>query len=141
MNVAFSYGKTDTTTIGAYKHVSFGGSYKLGGPTLMAQYNKVDTTGRGQKNMLIGFTYPMGATEIRGAYTKADATGSIAANDATQMAVGFVQNMSKRTALYGTYARVSNKGASTFTGGSGLSLGTRTGFNATGYEVGVRHSF
>jgi predicted porin len=141
MNVAFSYGKTDTTIIGAYKHVSFGGSFKLGAPTLMAQYNKVDAGSRGQKNMLIGFSYPMGATEIRGAYTKADATGSIAANDATQMAVGFVQNMSKRTALYGTYARVSNKGASTFVNGGGLSLGLRTGFNSTGYEVGVRHSF
>jgi predicted porin len=141
MNVALSWGKTDTTTIGAYKHTSLAGSFKLGAPTIMAQYNKTDTTGRGQKAMLVGMSYPMGAGEIRAAYTRADATGAIAANDATQFAAGYVHNMSKRTALYGTYARISNKGAATFVNAGGLALGLRTGFNSTGYEVGVRHSF
>jgi predicted porin len=141
MNVAFSWGKTDTTTIGAYKHTSLAGSYKLGAPTIMAQYNKVDTTGRGQKATLFGVSYPMGAGEIRASYIKADSTGTIAANDATQIAAGYVHNMSKRTALYGTYARISNKGAATFVNGGGLSLGLRTGFNSSAYEVGVRHSF
>jgi predicted porin len=141
VNVAFSWGKTDTTTIGAYKHTSLSGSFKLGAPTLMAQYNKVDTSGRGQKATLLGISYPMGAGEIRGSYIKADSTGALAANDATQVAAGYVHNMSKRTALYGTYARISNKGAATFVNGGGLSLGLRTGFNSSGYEVGVRHSF
>ena len=64
LNVAASWGKTDTPA--AYKHTSLAGSFKLGAPTVMAQYNKVDTTGSGQKAMLFGFSYPMGATEIRG---------------------------------------------------------------------------
>jgi len=139
MNVAFSWGKTDTTTIGAYKHTSLAGSYKLGAPTIMAQYNKVDTTGRGQKTTLIGLSYPMGAGEIRASYVKADSTGALAANDATQTAFGYVHNMSKRTALYGTYSTISNKGGSTSVTGGGLAA--TAGGSAKGYEVGVRHSF
>lgn len=139
VNVAFSWGKTDTTTIGAYKHTSIAGSFKLGAPTLMAQYNKVDSTGRGQKATLIGFSYPMGATEIRGSYIRTDGTGSIATTDANQTAIGFVHNMSKRTALYGTLSTISNKGAATYVTGAGLAA--TAGGSARGYEVGVRHSF
>jgi predicted porin len=46
--------------------------------------------------------------------------------------------MSKRTALYGTYSRISNSGAGTYTLGP---VAATAGGKATGYEVGVRHSF
>ena len=139
LNVAASWGKTDTTTIGAYKHTSLAGSFKVATATVMGQYNKIDTTGRGQKAVLVGFSYPMGATEIRGSYTRADATGAISADDATQTALGFVHNMSKRTALYGTLSSIGNKGGARFQAGGGLV--PAAGGSARGYEVGVRHSF
>jgi predicted porin len=61
-----------------------------------------------------------------------------AGKKAKQMAVGFVQPMSKRTDLYATYARVANSG------GSAAALnGSATAANAssTGYEFGVKHAF
>lgn len=55
-----------------------------------------------------------------------------------KLALGYVHNLSKRTALYATYARVTNSG------GAAASLnGSVTAANAssTGYDFGVRHAF
>ena len=54
------------------------------------------------------------------------------------MAIGYVHNLSKRTAVYGTYARVKNSGGST------VSLnGATTAANqsSSGIDIGLRHSF
>ncbi|WP_439586812.1 porin [Hydrogenophaga sp.] len=55
-----------------------------------------------------------------------------------KLAVGYVHNLSKRTAVYGTLAHVSNRGGATY------SLnGSVTGANASsrGIDLGLRHSF
>ena len=50
-----------------------------------------------------------------------------------------MHNLSKRTALYGHYARISNKNNGTaFDLGQGV---TRAGGSSTGYEFGIRHTF
>jgi predicted porin len=51
-----------------------------------------------------------------------------------------VYNLSKRTALYGTYAQVKNKGASGLTVGS-QGVGSAAGGKSQGVEAGLRHSF
>ena len=84
---------------------------------------------------------PMGAGELRAAYSKYDVANS--ANDWNKFAFGYGYNLSKRTQLYTTYARVSNKGVQNRTvSNNGLSAGAGVaGANSTGYEFGVRHSF
>ncbi len=58
-----------------------------------------------------------------------------------------MHNLSKRTALYGTLARVSNKNGAGLTVGAGPSYVATLGGRAlvpkssTGYEFGIRHSF
>jgi predicted porin len=49
-----------------------------------------------------------------------------------------VHNLSKRTALYGTYARLSNSG-----GASAALNGGVTGANraSTGIDLGIKHTF
>ncbi|MNT82800.1 Outer membrane porin protein 32 precursor [compost metagenome] len=55
-----------------------------------------------------------------------------------KIALGYVHNLSKRTALYTTVARVGNKnGAASALNGSV----TAAGRNSTGYDIGIRHSF
>jgi hypothetical protein len=55
--------------------------------------------------------------------------------------VGYVHNLSKRTALFTNYSKVSNSGTGKqFAVGSGISV-TTPGGSSTGYEFGVRHSF
>ncbi|MFM6990016.1 MAG: porin, partial [Rhodoferax sp.] len=47
------------------------------------------------------------------------------ANDATQVAIGYVHNLSKRTALYTNYSVVDNKGTGTkFVVGDGNAVTT-----------------
>jgi predicted porin len=138
INVAISYGKTDTTPR-AWKRTNLGGSYNLGFATLMAQWNKSDGGASGEiKHILLAGTVPMGASTFKASYVKSDGGGAIAARDATQIALGYQYDMSKRTALYANYARINNKaGANYALPGNALSLGK----DSTGYEFGVRHTF
>ena len=147
LNVAYSWGDTDNGTGGAdFKHTNLAGMYDLKTVQLMAQLNNTSASGaaavngRKQRVTLLGATVPMGATQLRASYIKADGSGPVAGDnkDASQISFGFVQNMSKRTALYGTYSRISNSGAGTYTLGP---VAATAGGKATGYEVGVRHSF
>ncbi|MDQ0015972.1 putative porin [Variovorax boronicumulans] len=106
--------------------------------------NSVDLTG-----YLLGVTVPVGAGLIRASYSsiKVDYNEPFALNradpKANKLAIGYVHNLSKRTALYGTIARVSNKNGSALTVG-GPSFVTADGFTpktSTGYDFGLRHAF
>ena len=61
------------------------------------------------------------------------------------MAVGYVYDLSKRTALYTTFSRVNNDGTAAagarFTAGGAGPAMTGGGLTSTGYEFGIRHSF
>ena len=98
--------------------------------------------------MMLGVTIKAGTGAIRLGYSTADRSGGPAgsgfgnADDARLMAAGYVYNLSKRTDLYTTYARVSNKGARTSTvGSSGPVAGMRGGQTSSGYEFGITHRF
>jgi predicted porin len=68
--------------------------------------------------------------------------GPVAFNgsDANRYAIGYVHNLSRRTALYGTLARVTNKGGANFSLNGGTT-GLAAGGSSTGAELGMRHSF
>jgi predicted porin len=103
----------------------------------LTNVNKVGAT-KTQTDM-IGTQYDVSTGQVRIASTKLKATG--VGNDATQWAVGYVHDLSKRTALFTNYSKVSNAGTGKqFTVGSGNSV-TTPGGSSTGYEFGVRHSF
>ncbi|WP_374669427.1 porin, partial [Ramlibacter sp.] len=55
-----------------------------------------------------------------------------------KIALGYVHNLSKRTAVYTTYARVRNSN-----GAAAALNGATTAANASssGFDIGVRHSF
>ncbi|RLJ38606.1 porin [Acidovorax sp. 106] len=92
------------------------------------------------QSYLLGLTAPVGPGTVRVSYNDVDKKNS--ADDGQKFAIGYVYDLSKRTALYGTLAHVKNKGAATFgaTPG-GLSFTQAQGKNANGYEFGIRHSF
>ena len=89
----------------------------------------------------LGATAPMGQGELRAAYSRYDVANS--SNDWNKFAVGYGYNLSKRTQILGTYARVSNKGTQTRSvSNNGLSAGAASpGGSSTGYEFGIRHVF
>lgn len=124
-----------------FKVVNVGGMYDFGMVRPMAFYQKGTYKTRRQDNWLVGVAVPMGAGELRLSYQRADQSGAgTDANDATQVALGYVHRLSKRTALYGNTARVSNKGMQTYRASS--SGGTLTpGATSTGAEIGIQHIF
>ncbi|MBX3585017.1 MAG: porin [Ramlibacter sp.] len=139
VNAALAFSSTKYAT-GNIKSANIGGQYDLGVAKLMAHYarDRVDSTPSVTgKGYLLGGLIPMGAGEIRVAYSvyKTDAGTS---PKSKKLALGYVHNLSKRTALYTTFARVSNSGgaASALNGAV-----TAANNNSTGYDFGIRHSF
>jgi predicted porin len=56
------------------------------------------------------------------------------------LALGYIYNLSKRTALYTTFAELKNDGTTRFILG-GAPAATANGLKSSGYDVGLRHSF
>lgn len=145
INVAVSHGRNKNGAP-AYERTNLGGSYTFGKSNVVFQYNKGKATGGADNgfsvtHMLIGGRFSVGDGIIKASYIRSDGKGAARdSQDATQIALGYEQPLSRRTALFGHYARINNKSQARYTmaGGPGLST---PGANTTGYEFGVRHSF
>ncbi|MCY4754884.1 porin [Pelomonas aquatica] len=103
---------------------------------------------RKAQELSVGATVPVTqAGSIRVGYTNVNRAGGAAgsgyadADDSTRFALGYVHDLSKRTALYGTYANISNKGAARSSVLYTTPTGMRGGESSSGMEVGMRHSF
>ena len=138
-----------------------GGSYNFGVAKLLGFYKetKFKETGLNAgndstkfKTFGLGVTAPVGAAgEVRASYNhyrvSEDITGVAAPTlKADQLSLGYVHNLSKRTALYGTYAYLKNKNKD----GDNLGLqlnGAMPGAGLSdsgaqhGLQVGIRHAF
>jgi predicted porin len=139
-NVALGYGKTEYNVLGLNADVqalNLGGQWDFGMAKLMGQFVKDEVAGIDAKGWLIGALVPVGAGEIRAAYStyRVDAGTEPRVR---KLALGYVHNLSKRTALYATYARVRNSG------GAAVALGgaaTLANDSSSGFDLGIRHSF
>ncbi|MEJ1130113.1 porin [Variovorax sp. CCNWLW225] len=173
LDVAIAYGSStvgDQFYIGTTTKVNtlnLGASYDFGPVKLFGELsrakNKIDyevtplfTGGRPDVDLtgyLLGVTVPVGAGLIRASYSRvkydfnevqSPFEPAIADPKASKLALGYVHNLSKRTALYATVARISNKnGASLTVGGPSFVTGggVFTPRNSTGYDFGIRHAF
>ena len=149
LDVSASYGQTTVTAISngddKFKTADFGASYDFGVVKAMGYYTQSKFAAQKIATYSLGAIVPVGLGQIKAAYTHANASGtnatgvSVDANDANQFALGYIYNLSKRTAVYGTAAYVKNKGAATFAVASAPTM--VAGGKSTGAEVGLRHSF
>lgn len=135
VNVAGAYGETKLPGTNL-KTWNVGASFNMGFLTLMGQFHEYKYGANKQTNYLIGATVPLGAGTLKASYGETK-LGS----KATQMAVGYVYDVSKRTALYVHASQVDNDAGKAFTAGGGGKTNGRGGFKSTGYELGLRHSF
>lgn len=169
VNVAVAFGKTDLVT-DSLKAFNIAGSYNLGVATVFVAYHNYKVGGtepnsgtatngsygnpsnRDLKNYLLGTTVPLGQGTFKFSFakTKGDLnSGSAAAAptrldaSATQIALGYVYDMSKRTSLYTHYSTIKNKGGAHFyASGSGPAYANTTAdFTSSGYEFGIKHTF
>jgi predicted porin len=140
LSLAFANGSTKFAT-GKITSTNLGGSYNLGVAKVSALWTSDKVSG-GKKGSgtLFGANVPMGTNEIRVAFSRYETETAAGVTDgkASKTSLGYVTNLSKRTALYATYARVSNSGisAQALNGAT-----TAAGGSSTGMDFGVRHAF
>ena len=137
VNAALATSSTKYAT-GDIKTTNIGGQWDFGVAKLMGQYGRDRISGGATgKGGLIGALVPVGPGEIRLAYStyKNNLAGTPKTN---KIALGYVHNLSKRTAVYATYARVKNSGGAAQALNGSVSAANA---NSTGYDFGIRHSF
>lgn len=153
-DVAFGYEKfngdeSGATSVRDMKSVNVGGSYDFGTIKLMGVWSKDEyknaVTGQptlSMKNMEVSAAIPLGSGRVRTSYGRVefDDHQPIANREAEKFAIGYVYDLSKRTSVYSSYARVNNK--------NGANVGVH--FNAaapaanrssTGIDFGILHTF
>lgn len=141
------YGNTRIDATNAqFKQSGARASYNFGVVALAGSITESAYLDAKHRAFLIGINVPVGTGVIKASYVKVnqsgrDAAGArIDADDAQRFAVGYVHNLSKRTAVYVNAGHVSNKGRATFAI-SGGPAGNAPGTSSSGYEVGLRHHF
>lgn len=143
LNVAAAHARTQyarTATTGNISASNIAARYQFGDFIAMGGYYRdtVDTiaglTGRG---LQIGGTYRVGAGDIKLLLSNYKTTA--AGNPETKkISLGYVHNVSKRTAVYSTFARVQNSGGATTALNNSVTGANRS---SSGLDIGVRHSF
>jgi len=158
LSVSLSYGETnDAANAEKWKKASLGASYNFGPVIVLGYLTENKYINQKLDIAQIGVKVPVGAHTFRVNYTKADAKGnsnaigvaatpanSVDANDADQVAVGYIYTASKRTSLYGTYALVKNEGAARYLVDATPALAAGAAGNgkkSSGIELGVMHAF
>jgi predicted porin len=123
----------------------------------------LNTTARTLKTTLVGLTHQTGAATLKFSYAVAKVTGGQGSTTVggsvgntlavrnfedgakqKQLALGIVYDLSKRSAIYSTYSRLTTTGLNTYS-----SMGVPTAYSdatgqsktATGFDIGVRHRF
>jgi len=132
---------------GSYKdkETNVGASYDLGVAQVLAKFGTNTVGGATEKKYTwtsIGAKVPMGNGYIPVSYNTSK--NDVDSKKADQFAVGYVYNLSKRTAAYATYSKITNKNGADygFNGGNyGFASGLTATGNGTAYDIGLRHSF
>lgn len=137
--------------LGDSKQSNIGGFYDFGVAKLLANYShdeglvQLPSAGGQQlakgKGFSLGTSVPLGNSELRAGYSRYKVDMQSAGQDeptAKKLMASYVYNLSKRTAVYGTVARVTNSGGSTT---ALLGAVTAANDNSNGFETGIRHTF
>jgi predicted porin len=164
--IGSNYFAGTTTTLDTW---NLGASYDFGIAKLFSEYsnNKQKTayatnafnpfgiTKPGANGGVFGVTVPVGVGVIRASYSAVKYNNlpvSVFASQpkADQLAIGYVYNLSKRTALYTTFAYINDKGGAAlgvtgsptfYTGTIPGSVGNAVPNKSMGYDLGIRHAF
>lgn len=147
---AVNNGYSTTTLLSDRKTWSLGASYDFGVVKPSVSYHSEkngEANPSAQLNVLmLAAAAPMGPGRLVASYARYDLKNS--SNDSNALNIGYVYDLSKRTALYGTYAHMNNKGQAARNvsnmsgpGSFGSNVTVLPGQGVSGYQVGLRHTF
>ncbi len=144
-NVGVAYSESGDTD--KYKLLSVGGTYDFGFMKAFATYSNTKFKDHGQDIYNVSVTAPVfGSGVVWGGVTYAkydqgsNKTRLAGLGNAGQVALGYIHNLSKRTALYSTVSYLENGDGAAFSlNGNSPAVATSGRFG--GVDFGVRHSF
>jgi predicted porin len=149
-----NYNSSGTT--GEQKTWNIGGTYDFGVVKLLGFFDRETVEAARENRVAISVVVPLGQGEIHAGYDRSKLSGNRGVvsldNKVDQFKVGYVYNLSKRTAVYTTLSRLKNGNQSTLgvAGGSSsnpyftsptLTQQTQPNGKSQGAEFGVRHFF
>ena len=140
LNVAIGLSRTEAST-GDIDQNNIGAQWDFGVAKLMGHFAFDEAGSVEGKGWLIGGLVPMGTGEIRVAFSQYATEAAGADPRSRKLALGYVHNLSKRTALYTTYARVRNSNGATSSAVPGAAGTPAANASSSGWDFGVRHSF
>jgi predicted porin len=148
VDVSVTYGQTTVAPVRGddkYKTIEGGAAYDFRTVKVSGYYSRSQFAGLRVANAYIGLQVPVGAGIVRASYINSNLSGITSAgvdtnrNDAHQFAIGYLHNMSRRTAVYTNVSFVTNKGASAVAIDKSVTLAP--GRNSSGFDLGMRHIF
>lgn len=146
-NIAAAYTRSENNLTGgdALDDLALGGSYDFGPIRVSAAWRRFKLDSAGQTQLLLGAWLPLGPGQLKLSWNRVNLQGRVGAmiidrNDADQLGLGYVHDLSKRSALYATVARIANRGAASYALPGGAS-GLAGGGDSSGLELGMRHLF
>lgn len=144
LHVSGAYASTSNAAdTSKFKLTSVGAAYDFGVIRPSFSYTESKYLARKQEILTVSATAPLGQGQLWGSYTSAKTsgeTGFATVGTPKLFALGYIYNLSKRTALYTTYSELKNDGTTRFALG-GAPAATANGLKSTGFDVGIRHSF
>jgi predicted porin len=147
INVAVAMSETNNHpaagTEAKIKQNNVGAQWDFGVAQLMGQYSWDSVGSTDGRGGLIGALFPIGAGQIRLAYSeyKIEPGGGLADPTAKKWALGYVHNLSKRTAVYVTYANLKNSNGSAASAAPGAAGAPGINAKSDAWDLGIRHSF
>lgn len=136
LNVAFAMGRTHYAA-GTIKQDNLAASYDVGRTKLIAQISRDANGAVKASGYLLAAVMIVGSGEVKLGYSQYE-TNAAGNPEARKLALGYVHNLSKRTALYATAARVRNSGGASFALNQAT---TAPNASSSGVDLGIRHSF
>lgn len=167
LEARLTHGETDVTTVavvnpltgastvqnvpmGKFSYSVLGASYDFGVARVMGSVTRWGSAdalngagSRKQVNVNLGAMVPVGSGTFNFAVTTANRSGlGSDAQDSRQVAAQYLHNLSKRTAVYVSAARISQDALANVKDSQVNVDGTLfTGRSGTSFDIGIRHSF
>lgn len=143
IRLGYEAGPFNLAAATSYTHYAAGGvhqsnvgaAWNFGVARVMGSYERDRNGAVASRGWLLGALVPVGPGEIRLQYSRADLNPGPRYK---KWALGYVHNLSKRTALYTSYARIGNSQGGTASLGGAV---TAPNGSASGLDIGIRHSF
>ena len=148
LTVAVAYGQTQLRDDMDGDNFNIGASWNFSVVKVSGFYGQIKVDGDKANSWFIGAVVPFGLWNFKASYGQTERSGTVPVNvegqRANQLGLGATYDLSRRTALYGTWAGINNKGGASFVVGSQVNVrdgGAAPNADSQGFEFGVRHSF